>query len=236
MQLKKSYSHEREHSCSALLSLAVVRSPSPCSSPPRVFPTTTMKLQPYKDTQLFLSPAATSHTADSCNIKAWQRNREVFVGGGYEATNCRGEQSFQLLKVASQSLQLVAAATMPSGGAPLPPSYSVLHLTKPSRVLPRTAGIFILEQQVTQNTIQLAVAHGRHRWDLNPRKMTLNLRFRLKIIQKKKKKSILGEKRTFFTSCNSQLRGTDLYGWMDRWVDRQTQTDVYNLLSYYVII
>lgn len=197
MQLKKSYSHEREHSCSALLSLAVVRSPSPCSSPPRVFPTTTMKLQPYKDTQLFLSPAATSHTANSCNIKAWQRNREVFVGGGYEATNCRGEQSFQLLKVASQSLQLVAAATMPSGGAPLPPSYSVLHLTKPSRVLPRTAGIFILEQQVTQNTIQLAVAHGRHRWDLNPRKMTLNLRFRLKIIQKKKKKSILGEKERF---------------------------------------
>lgn len=46
-----------------------------------------------------------------------KRNREVFVGGGYKALNCVGEQSFQLLKLASLEPE-AAPAWMQSSDAP----------------------------------------------------------------------------------------------------------------------
>lgn len=49
-----------------------------------------------------------------------KRNREVFVGGGYEALNCVGEQSFQLLKLAS--LEPTAGCSSRGRRAPLPAS------------------------------------------------------------------------------------------------------------------
>lgn len=63
--------------------------------------------------------------------------------------------------------------------------------------------------------------------------MPLNLRFRLKIIQKKK--SILGKKEHFLlVVIHSYEERIYMNGWIDGWMGGQT--DTYNLLSYYVII
>lgn len=50
-----------------------------------------------------------------------------------------------------------------------------------------------------------------------------------------KNRAYQGE-RAFFATCNSQLRGTDLHGWMDRWMDGWTDRYRQTCIIYYLIM